>query len=133
MRHRHGDPVGAALAAECEAFLAGHYADHLVREVQIVPAWAWMNLIAHGTEDQIREAATTFVARGWPGASRFLAGELIDLVESGLEPLDELQRSYLVPLELELASLPWTARWSPAQLVAAVLATLPQRRLTPDD
>ena len=132
MRHRRGDPVGAALAGECEAFLAGAYADHLVDQVQVVPAWAWLNLLAHGTEDQVREAATTFGARGWPGARRCLAGELIDIVDSGLAPLDLLQRACLVPLELELAARPSAMRWSPAQLVAAVLDVLPQRRAAPE-
>lgn len=127
MRQRRGDPVGESLVAESEAFLNGTLAEHLVDHVQVVPAWAWMNLLAHGTETYVRAAAITFVARGWPGARRFLAGELVDLLESGHGPLETLQRTALVPLELELASLPAAARWSPAQLVEVVLAVLPER------
>ena len=132
MRQRRRDPVGEALATECASFLDGSFAEHLAGLLQVVPPWAWMNLLAHGTEAEVRRAATTFVARGWPGARRFLAGELVDLVESGHGPLERLQRSALVPLELELATLPWTAGWTPAQLVAAVLAVLPERSARPE-
>jgi len=129
MRHRRTNPAGTPLAAECGAFLDGSYAEHLVDRVQIVPAWSWLNLLAHGTEAEIRDAARSSTGRGWRGARRFLAGEVVDRIESGHGPLEELQRSALVPLELKLASLPSAARWGPGQLVVAVLAILPERRV----
>ena len=41
--------VRASYDDEIEAYLAGAYVDWLLRRNQSVPAWAWVNAVAHGT------------------------------------------------------------------------------------
>src|SRR4051812_6855776 len=77
-RRRHsdkpaGEPAEAApsdsLAAECEAFLAGRYAAHAGALGARVPVWAWVNVLAHASEDGI--AALAAGEPWWPnGAAR---------------------------------------------------------------
>ena len=56
MWRRDRDPLGRSLVAECEAFLAGRYAEHLTHLGRRIPVWAWTNLIAHGNEQDLRHA-----------------------------------------------------------------------------
>ena len=46
--------MSAVIVAECEAFLEGKFAESAVPAGELVPVWAWINLLAHGTEDQLR-------------------------------------------------------------------------------
>lgn len=130
---RRKDPEAEEFVAECERFLSGSYADHLDELGQPVPVWAWVNLLAHGSETLLRETvsragrADTLVRSDWRRAELFLVGELLDLVATGEFVLEELQRATLIPLELELASCSAAARWRPNVLVAKVLEALPDR------
>jgi hypothetical protein len=56
---RRHDPDEARLAAECEAFLAGSLAETLSDVDGRVPAWTWMNLLAHGTVADLRAAGAS--------------------------------------------------------------------------
>jgi hypothetical protein len=51
------EPRPIQLVDDCEAFLAGSYAEQLLHRDERVPVWAWANLLAHGTEEAIRAAA----------------------------------------------------------------------------
>lgn len=120
------------MAADCEAFLTGHLARHLEEAGQEVPAWAWMNLVAHGTGDDLLaeravDPASYFPAGKWHEASSLLAAEVLDMT-SGDGSLGELQREVLVPLELELASRVEVTSWRPEQLALAVEHALDHRR-----
>ncbi len=64
-----------------------------------------------------------FFDRQWHQARSYLAVELLALAQRSA-PLVELQQEVLVPLELELASRPEVAMWSPARWVTSVEAAL---------
>ncbi len=121
------------LVAECEAFLTGHFALYLGQQSRLVPPWAWLNTLAHGSEDDITALATgnpqppgpTSPATAlWHEALAFLAHELMGQVTRRGLPLAELQRSTLVPLELELAGRRVPVSTKPGELVARVLRAL---------
>jgi len=117
--------------AECEAFLSGHYAQCLAEENRPVPVWAWLNVLAHGSDDDITALTTgeppsqrSQSASVWQQALAFLAQELTSQATRRNCSLAELQRSTLVPLELELAGRQTSGAGEPAQLVARVLSAL---------
>lgn len=94
------------LVGECEAFLAGHYAERLRRRSLPVPGWAWTNLLAHGTEEDLRADGSgrpDSLGRRWLAARSYLSAEVLNAVERG-GPLEDLQREALHPLELDLAA-----------------------------
>ena len=103
-------PEESALIAECEAFFSGRYAQYVDSKNLRVPDWAWLNVLAHGSQDDIgalaigepawRVSSHTSV---WQKALSFLAQELTSQATRQGCALAELQRSTLVPLELEFA------------------------------
>ena len=101
---------GTPLADEAEAFLNGTYLAHLASIGRAAPGWAWINPLAHGTRNQLVALAQP-AARGsgvvardaWDKALAFLAHELLKLTARDVS-LIEVQRTILVPLELELAA-----------------------------
>jgi hypothetical protein len=123
-----------ALVAECEQVLLGRYVERLEGLGQPVPVWAWTNLLAHGEEVDLRGRTAPPSGRwsrsssDWEPARSFLAGEVLDLIDGGPLSLMELQRSVLIPLELELAANADVAHWRPEQLVTTVLAVLQDAR-----
>ena len=125
---RPGPPgEGTELVAECEAVLCGRYAEHLEERQRRVPAWAWVNLLAHGTAEDLQTAnALGGQARTqrWRAARAYLAGEVLGTAEQGIATLGDLQRDVVVPLELQLASSERTSALTPSELVASVLAAL---------
>ncbi len=129
-RSTRSHPVpSAAVPVACEAYLGGTYADLLEAGGEHVPVWAWVNLLAHGTEDQLRTAADALASeQGWRQARAFLAGEVLDAVGTGRTTLRALQDHVLVPLELDLVTCRGAERWRPAQLVAGLLQVVAPRR-----
>lgn len=131
---RRRDPereLAEELIADCEAFLAGRYAEHLEARGRRVPAWAWVNLLAHGTGDELA-AARHLVQDGtdprsqWRAARAFLAREVLEAAVAAGTTLDDLQRRVLIPLELELMGWP-AALWGPRHVVLRVLGVLRPR------
>jgi hypothetical protein len=115
-RHR-SDAEAEELIAGCEAFLDGSYVEHLCRAGAPAPAWAWLNVIAHGTLDDLRALAAGPVPPSvWPRARWFLAGEVLDAVEGGQCSLAGLQRDVLIPLEQRAMSGDAAGRWGPGEL-----------------
>jgi hypothetical protein len=126
--------LGAELAKQSEAFLQGRLAETVEEQLMVpVPVWVWTNLLAHGAEEElVLERANTRASRSprhgdWRNARSYLAGQVLDLAAT-CGPLDELQRSVLVPLELELAAADEAASWTPNRWVERVQATLWQHR-----
>jgi len=124
----------ASPADDCAAFLAGNLAEYRIAHDQIVSTWEWMNLLAHGAEDDLRREVTgddhhqslvrsTAPGDGWQAARCFLASELLNLVERR-GSLRDVQRSALMPLELELARNLQAARWRPHEWVLAAESVL---------
>jgi len=123
------------LVLECEAFLSGEYAQGLRDGDRDVPAWAWLNALAHGNDRQLaalaseepRHEPASTPADAWQSAMALLAREVQCRVAEGRQTLAELQRRALVPLELDFASRrSW--RPTPAMFVGAVRSALHQHR-----
>lgn len=128
MWRREQRSLGAELVADCEAFLLGHFADRLEAQSVAVPVWAWTNLLAHGTEHELRAemfatGAAVHRSNEWHAARAYLTGEVLDAAER-LGTLGALQSAALVPLELTLASRADVGSWNCRQWVDAVRAAL---------
>jgi len=124
MRKRERAASEAAVAAGCEAFLTGTLAEYWEGQGMPVPVWAWTNLLAHGSADLIVERVTRpqrsrRVARRWRIARSYMANVLLEVAD-GPRRLRSLQSEILVPLELEMATLPAVREWTPVQWVKAV-------------
>ncbi len=120
---------GIELVGECEAFLAGRLAERIEQRAESVPVWAWTNLLAHGSRQDLCSERRRFRVIGgqWREGRSFLVAELLDLADE-FGPLTEIQRTVLVPLELELASCTEVADWEPFQWVASVDVVLGRYR-----
>jgi len=142
MWHRRKDEVAAQgrdLTVECESILRGRFVDYLQSQGRWTPAWAWVNALAHGTADDLawwaagkgqgETAETGTDAADWPAVLAFLAGDILSQLVAGGTTLARLQRSALIPLELEL--MRGVERPAPDQgrLAAMVMAAVrrPQR------
>lgn len=125
LRRRRRDEV-ASLADECTAFLDGRYVELLQAAGSPIPVWAWMNLLAHGTDAEIREAAARLPdVEGWERARSFVAAELVDAVDASDTSMDDVQREVLVPLELDVLQCCSSDTWTAGQLVLGLLRVLP--------
>ena len=97
-----------AVTGDCEAYLAGTFADRAARERASVPAWALLNVVAHGDLVHLRATAAGRGPRsaglplGWTRAARQLAAEVAAYVGDDEARLSALQLSVLIPYELEL-------------------------------
>jgi hypothetical protein len=120
------------LVRETEAYLSGCYAEYLDARSLVVPDWAWLSVLAHGSLNQLRWLAVsspdvrpTRTALGWQAVA-FLASEIVSQIDDD-RGLDELRRAVLLPLELTLPSVDRTAK-GPVRLVRMVLDALDQHR-----
>ena len=112
------------LVKECAAFLDGKFAESAVPAGELVPVWAWINLLAHGTEEQLRrEILMPAGVDDWHRARALLAARLLTGADAGDTSLAMIQRNVLVPLELEVMSSRIAYRRAP-QLVIGVLSAL---------
>lgn len=94
---------GKCLLEECESYLEGQYARRLARDGCPVPAWAWINLLAHGSRQELESLARaqyrwSQAASIWPT----MAAEVIRATDRSGQPLVQLQRRCLVPLEVQI-------------------------------
>lgn len=132
------DPGALALVIECEAFLAGRYHELLDPSRGQVPAWAWLNVLAHANVAELQEVVTgerwgapeRGCPRHWRAILAFMACELLDAAgdDAGLRAL---QRTCLVPLELMMNDATF-ADIGPVELAGIVLTAL-NRHLGPQD
>jgi hypothetical protein len=114
------------LARDCEAVVTGRFADLLFDRGDRVPVWAWSNLLAHGTESELRrEVKRRRSVDPWRRVRGTLAARLLEGVDAGRIALAEFQRETLVPLELELMSRTTETGWTVSKLEALVSAVLP--------
>lgn len=124
--------LAAELFSDCEAFLLGRYAEHVPERGAAVPVWAWTNLLAHGTEPDLRATAAALGAPGtdaWHAARARLAAEVLALTDPA-RPLPDLQSAVLVPLELSLAGRDAVERWDRRTWLATVREALRSYRPT---
>lgn len=126
------DQPRPAVVADCEAFLLGHLAEWLVDQGSGVPVWAWVNLLAHGSYEELRSEVSAqpggrFGVRDWKRSRAYLAAEVLAIAD-GTGPLLTLQEAALRPLECELAESPEVNRWSPSTLASHVNTALAAQR-----
>ncbi len=116
------------LAAETEAMLSGRLADRWSGDR--APGWVWLNTLAHadwaGLTD-IADGSLRGQRSAWDGALMFLAGELLASAGSP-GALRDLQRTELVPLELELLAGATPPPATPGGLVSLVRDQLARAR-----
>ncbi len=121
----------AELTAGCEALVAGRAYEHIAATGREVPAWAWLNVLAHGTRRELADVRSgkrwevgLGCRREWRAALAFLANEILEKAGPDPAKLVALQSRVLVPLELSLGENP-NSRWlGPAELASKVLAAL---------
>lgn len=116
------------LVSESEAFLLGRYAEYVDARAEPVPVWAWTNLLAHGTLEDLSRAAAG-VHGGWSSQRRWrvaralAASEVVDAVRQGAS-LADVQRDVLVPAELAIADDRGAWVWTQQRWLASVRAAL---------
>ena len=107
-RDRVTSTWNAVLAQECDAFLNGMLAEYWEEKGVTVPVWAWTNVLAHGSVEQIVESIARprrprRVGRNWSVARAYVAYEVLDLLDAEIT-LADMQAAVLIPLELEMAA-----------------------------
>jgi hypothetical protein len=125
--------MAAQLVEDTEAFLSGRFAEQAEAHGDLVPVWAWTNLLAHGSEKDLRaEIATGLLRRDramrqWREARSYLASEVLWQAEQ-YGCLEEVQEAVLMPLELDLAFRREVVRWRPGRWAQAVEKALTEQR-----
>lgn len=119
--------AGELLADETEAYLSGRLVEYYLERGIEVPAWAWLNAVAHRNDAQL--AAMVLAGRPervplelgrWYDARLTLAVVVLDIARYSREDVTELQQDALIPLEIELAGAPL----APQNLVERAVAAL---------
>ncbi len=117
----------ADIAAEVAAFLSGTSANRLAAGGDPVPAWAWLNRVAHRSpEDLVEMAEGVPPAGGEPDgatAAALIAAAVVRRAGGGPTAIRAVQSRRLVPLELDLMAGRVQAG-SPAALIHAALVTV---------
>jgi hypothetical protein len=118
----------SALADEAAAFLEGRLLEsqRATGAGGRVPPWLWLNAVAHGEVDLLRDLAQLGAPAGgavgsWRSARAALARELLERSGGDAALLTDLQRLALVPLECGLTHVP---DLTPARLHEIVMAEL---------
>lgn len=115
---------------EFDAYLAGAYAEWALQNHQSIPAWAWVNRVAHASltdlhtmvsQSHISASSPDLVA--WEHLVSFLAKEVLATVGGDDTWLQDLQQQVLVPVELCLAEEWWRAV-APSDLATLVTVAL---------
>jgi hypothetical protein len=121
------DPSHGEAVEDCAAFLSGHLAERLLERRESVPVWAWINLLAHGTYEELLREIAGSQKRDWLRSRAYLAAEVV-AVADGPGPLLVLQEAVLRPLELSFAASSDVRWWGPSQLARHVNAALAVHR-----
>lgn len=126
-RFGRGSKVTDEVVEQAEELLCGAAAAGYRRRLSRVPAWAYVNLLAHGSYDDLARAA--HAGRGhpsaWDVAVSALAQDLVRLDLNGTG-LGALQETVLIPLELALLAHHQAEPSTPTQLTALVRGALNQ-------
>ena len=128
-----------ALVRECESFLDGRYATELARARRTVPGWAWLSALAHSPASRLVAWAgssdvnlRTGEEEGdeWRAAVSMLSARLLATAAAMDCDVEDLQRSVLVPLELDVGRLR-SVGGDTAQLLGEVLRGIDAYRNSP--
>jgi hypothetical protein len=110
----------AAIVAEAVAIVEGRASDVAPDNWSPLP-WTWINRLAHSSWDDINRMAESRwrALRAWEGATTLLAYEMRTYARTP-KGLLRLQRSALIPLELDVLSGQVSAPDTPLELVRLV-------------
>lgn len=135
-RRESNGTEGCPFDNEFDAFLAGRYADWLSSANRAVPAWAWVNPVAHATIDELHAIETAPPPAGvsgetvrWHQVSWLLAKEVLLAVDDDESRLAELQHDTLVPAELQVAKH-WWAAVTPIDLATVIVQAVHSAKLS---
>jgi len=117
------------LGDECEAYLRGEWAEYLAARGEAVPRWAWLNRVAHAPEPALRlpRRSPAWSAQhddGWTEFRFSVTELLLKQAKATGRPVDELQATVLVPIELALFARDESRLPADAVLVVRILAAL---------
>jgi hypothetical protein len=114
------------LGAECEAWLAGSWAEYLAAQGEPVPRWAWLNQVAHASEKAIRSMTRLPAVCNdeWLRLRGCIAESLIKEAAAKGVSVAELQRSVLLPIECTLFQDENLYRFGNPELMVRILAAL---------
>ena len=115
-----GPPSAAAVVAEATAIVEGRASD-VAPDTWSPPPWTWINRLAHSSWDDINLMAESRwrAMRVWEGATTLLAYEMRTYARTPHDLL-RLQRSALIPLELDVLNGQVSAPNTPLELVRLV-------------
>lgn len=119
------DPDGG-LGEECEAWLAGRWAEYLAGLGEPVPRWAWLNQVAHASEKAVRAMTRLPTVNNdeWLRLRGCVAESLIKEAAGKGVSVAELQRSVLLPIESALFHDANLYRFGNPELMVRILAAL---------
>lgn len=126
---RRAESPGDDVGTECEEFLSGRFARMLATRGEPVPAWAWLNQVAHATRQEVAALAATagsprrLGAGDWRAAVAAVALDLLWLAQNE-RALQLLQLEALVPVELALMGDQTALVGTPEELVRIARAAL---------
>ena len=81
---------------QAEAYLQGRYRQYLEARHEVVPSWAWVNQVAHGTRCDLAGRAS---GSGDVGPGRLVASVALQLTSLSDAQLLRVQHERLMPLE----------------------------------
>lgn len=119
------DPDGG-LGDECEAWLAGRWAEYRAGRGEPVPSWAWLNRVAHASEKAVRSMTRMPAVNcdEWFRLRGCVAESLVtEAAQRGLS-VPDLQRSVLLPIECALFQDDTHYRFGNPELIVWILAAL---------
>lgn len=104
-RIRERTSAARSIADQCDAFLSGRYRTILVERSRPVPAWAWLNPLAHGDDEMVAALARMPAWDDSPEAcvARLARRTLLKMRDEHVS-LAEVQHAVLIPLELALTA-----------------------------
>jgi hypothetical protein len=119
--------AGVRLVREVEAFLSGSSEDWFFTRGQNIPAWAYINKVAHADPDRLGQLAAWAPdepsrCHGWREAVAILARDTIEAGDRDPRAIRRVQLDSLVGLELHLITR--ADRVAPRTLVALGRACL---------
>jgi hypothetical protein len=116
IRHKAHDTkaISSDVAEECESFLSGGYLDRLNDRSVEIPAWAWINLVAHAAPARVEELSMAALGpstmradhRAWWIVVRAIAERMVVTATESATTIEEIQSLTLVPIEFALMSNP---------------------------
>jgi hypothetical protein len=120
------------LVKEAEQFLSGDYACSLLLMGAPVPAWAWLDLLVHTSEDRLeaRMAELLTLRRAdpvcmlWQGAVALLIQELRDVSEQSGCRVGDLQEALVDELEARSGNAAAVLELGPSRFILEVRSVL---------